>query len=59
VIHGGSKRVTHRLRSSKGVCNTCGSDRGGRTSVVNGSRDDTTTGSGVDTTLKLNDLSNI
>jgi hypothetical protein len=36
VSHAGLKRVTHRLRNSKGVCNTCGSDGWGRTSVVNG-----------------------
>jgi hypothetical protein len=59
VSHDGSKWVTHRLSKSKGVCDTWGSDEGGCTSVVDGSRDDTMTEIGVDTALNLNDSSNI
>jgi hypothetical protein len=59
VTHDGSKRVTHSLHNSKRVCNPWGSDRGGRTSVVDGIRDDTTIGNRADTALKLNDSSNI
>jgi hypothetical protein len=46
------------LRNSNGVGNTWGSDGGGRTSVVDDSRDVTAAGSGADT-LNLNDSSNI
>jgi hypothetical protein len=57
VSDAGSKQVMHRLCNSTDVCNTCGSDEWGRSSVVNGSRDVTTTGSEADTTLHLNDFS--
>jgi hypothetical protein len=59
MTHDGSKQVAHSLCNSNGVCNTWGSDRGGRASVVDGSRNDTTTESGADTALKLNDSLNI
>jgi hypothetical protein len=49
----------HRLHNSKCVYNEWESDRWGHTLVVDGSRDDTMTGSGADTALKLNDSSNI
>jgi hypothetical protein len=44
VSHAGLKWVMHKLRNSKGVCNTWGSDGWGRTSVVDGSRDVTMMG---------------
>jgi hypothetical protein len=59
VSHAGLKEVTHRLRNSKGVCNIWGSDRGGRTLVIDGSRDVTMMRSGTDTALNLNNSSNI
>jgi hypothetical protein len=59
MSHARSKWVTHRLRNSKDVCNTWGSNSGGCTSVVDSSRDVTMMGSGADIALNLNDSANI